>query len=431
MSLAMGLAAVDEYFREGERRELRERDRKRFGWESQRAESEMSLLGDKTEADRLSFRDRASESGARIATRPQRTANEISRLRQEGVSLERAGARQGKVEDTADVAADYSLADAKFKLGQQPTLQQTQANTNEVGLQTSAQALESNPALLEAKTNQTLLGLQQSRADLKNQPARLQTEANTVNMTLAQSKADVVAQPMKIAQQAAAGTVSQMQAQGQLLSNLYEAIQTGNQNVVRTYIQNSLNTGLFPQLKGKKVGEVGSIKGADGKPVIVAKDDAGQVIFQMSMDELQRVRDAMAKPETMKLNDGDTVVQVKGGKATPLYTAPVSPSKAAERMGPLERDVGYLMKFHGKTKDEALAFVNSAKTMSRNQFVLKSITDSVALGKKPTDAEIAEFGAIYDRATRGGPRVAPPAAPGATPARPPMDPALSRLLGIQ
>lgn len=405
MSLAMGLAAVDEYFREGDRRELRDRDRKRFGWESQRAESEMSLLPDKTEAERLGYKDRAGEAGARMATRPQRTANEIKRLGQEGYTLERAGARQGKVEDTADVTADYSLADAKFKLGQQPTAQQTATIRNEMGL-------------AQAKNDQT------------NQPATLQTQTNTANMGLAQSNADVVAQPMKIAQQAATGAVTQMQAQGQLLSTLYDAIQTGNPNIVRGYIQNSLNTGLFPNLKGKTVGEVGSAKGADGKPVIVAKDDAGQVIFQMSMDELQRVRSAMAKPENIKLNDGDTIVQVRDGKATPLYTAPASPGKTADRMGPLERDVNYLMRAHGMTNAQALAHLNASKTMSREQFVLKSVQDSVALGKKPSDADVAEFGAIYDRATKGGPRVAPTAAPGAATGRPAMDPALSRLLGI-
>lgn len=401
----MGLAAVDEYFREGDRRELRERDRKRFGWESQRSEAEMSLLGDKTEAERLGYRDRAGEAGARMATRPQRTANEITRLGNEGYSLSRAASRQPKVEDTADVVADYSLGDAKFKLGQQSVVQDTQRNTNEVGLQNSANALQNNPARLETNTNQTMVGLNQSRADLAQQP-------------------------MQIAQKAAQGALTQLQAQGQLLSGLNDAIQTGNPNIVRGYIQNSLNTGLFPDQKGKTVGEVGSAKGADGKPMIVAKDSAGQVIFQMSMDELQRVRSAMAKPETMKLNDGDSVVQVRDGKVTPLYTAPVSQGKAAERMGPLQRDVTYLMTDFKMTREQALAHINSSKTMSRAQFILKSIENAAAMGGKPNDAQIAEFGAMYDRAIQGGPRVAPPPAPGAAPGRPPMDPALSRLLGI-
>lgn len=404
MSLAMGLSALDEYFREGDRRELRDRDRKRFGWESQRSEAEMSLLPDKTEADRLGYKDRAGEAGARMATRPQRTANEMKRLGQEGYSLERAGVRQPKVEDTADVTADYSLADAKFKLGQQPTTQQTTANTNEVGLQNSANALQDNPARLETNTNQTMMGLNKSRADLKAQPAQL-------------------------AQQAAQGVITQMEAKGHMLSSLYDALQTGNSGIVRDYIQGAINTGMFTEVAGRTVGEVGSMRDAKGQPVIVAKDSNGQVLFQMSMDELQRVREAMSKPQNMKLNDGDTVVQVKGNKATPLYTAPVSQTKAAERMGPLQRDVTYLTNAHKMTPEQALAHLNSSKTMSRDQFVLKSVQDSVALGGKPTDAQIAEFGAMYDRATRGGPRVTTPA-PGAAPGRPAMDPALSRLLGI-
>jgi hypothetical protein len=406
MSLAMGLSALDEYFREGDRRELRDRDRKRFGWESQRTEAEMSLLGDKTEADRLGYRDRAGESGARMATRPQRTANEIQRLGQEAFSLTRAGQRQPKVEDIADLKTDYGLGDAKFSLSQQPTMQQTTANTNEVGLQNSANALQDNPARLETATNNTLLGLNQSRADLSTQPT-------------------------KIATQAANGVISQAQAQGQLVSGLYDTLQSGNPDMVRNYIQGSINTGLFPSLKGKTVAEVGSMKDAKGQPLLVAKGADGAVLFQMPLADMQRVRDSMAKPETVKLNDGDTLLQVRGGKATPLYTAPVSQGKAAERMGPLERDVSYLMRAHGMNQQQALSHLNSSKTMSREQFVLKSAQDTVAMtGKRPTDADLAEFGAMFDRATKGGPRAASaPTAPGA-PARPTMDPALSRLLGI-
>jgi hypothetical protein len=407
MSLALGLAAVDEYFREGDRRELRDRDRKRFGWESQRSDAEMSVLGDKTEADRLSYRDRAGESGARMATRPQRTANEIQRLGQESYSLSRAGQRQTKVEDTADAKVDYGFGDAKFNLSQQPTVQETASNTNKVGLQNSASALENTPARLETETNRTTLGLRQSEADL-------------------------AAQPAKIATAAAQGTVSQMTAQGQLVSGLYDALQAGNSDIVRTYIQNSINTGLFPSLKGKTVAEVGSMKDAKGQPVVVAKDAAGQTIFQMSLDEMKRVREAMDKGQVLNVNDGNTVVQVKGGKATPLYTAPTSAAKAAERMGPLERDVGYLVRAHKMTPDQALSHLNSSKTMSREQFVLKSVQDSIAVGTRPTEAQVAEFGAMYDRATKGGPRVAQPGAagPGAPTARPAVDPALSRLLGI-
>jgi hypothetical protein len=185
------------------------------------------------------------------------------------------------------------------------------------------------------------------------------------------------------------------------------------------------------RLRGKTVAEVGSMKDAKGQPLLVAKGADGAVLFQMPLADMQRVRDSMAKPETMKVNEGDSVVQVRGGRVTPLYTAPTSQGKAAERMGPLERDVGYLMRAHNMTNAQALAHLNASKTMSREQFVLKSVQDSVALGKKPNDAEVSEFGAIYDRATQGGPRAAPATPPaGPRAAQPGMDPALKKLLGI-
>ena len=220
-----------------------------------------------------------------------------------------------------------------------------------------------------------------------------------------------------------------MQAQGQLLSTLYDAIQTGNPDIVRGYIQNSLNTGLFPQLKGKTVGEVGSAKGTDGKPVIVAKDDAGQVIFQMSMDELQRVRSAMAKPENIKLNDGDTVVQVRGNQITPLYTAPVSPGKAADREGKKPAEVQlaeWLIKSRvAPNEAEAWRLVRSSKEKSKASFVQEYVLKTAGIVDASKAA--ADAGKMWDSQNQTAP--APPVGP-RVPGAPAMDPALSRLLGI-
>ena len=80
-------------------------------------------------------------------------------------------------------------------------------------------------------------------------------------------------------------------------------------------------------------------------------------------------------------------------------------------MGPLERDVSYLMQSHGMTQDQALERLNSAKTMSRQSFVLKSIENAQAMGKKVTPADEAEFGAMYDRVQASNrPATAAPAA---------------------
>jgi hypothetical protein len=407
----MGLSALDEYFREGDRRELRDRDRKRFGWESQRSDAEMSVLGDKTEADRLSYRDRVGESGARIATRPQRTANEIVRLGQEGYSLERAGARQPRVEDTTDAKVDYSLADAKFGLTQQPTVQDTQRNTNEVGLQNSANALQNNPARLETATNQTMVGLNQSREDLSTQP-------------------------VKIATQAAQGVISQAQAQGQLVSGLYDTLQSGNPDMVRNYIQGSINTGLFPSLKGKTVAEVGSMKDAKGQPLLVAKGADGAVLFQMPLADMQRVRDSMDKGQVFNVNDGNSLVQVKGGKATPLYTAPTSPGKAVEREGKKPAEVQlaeWLIKSRvAPNEAEAWRLVRSSKEKSRSAFVQEYVLKTAGIvdpSKAATDA-----GKMWDSQNQpqgGGPAAGGPrATPAAPAAQPGMDPALKKLLGI-
>ncbi len=95
--------------------------------------------------------------------------------------------------------------------------------------------------------------------------------------------------------------------------------------------------------------------------------------------------------------------------------------------------MSYLVTQHGMTKDQALAHLNSAKTMTREQFILKSVQDSIAMGKKPTSEEVANFGALYDSARQAPAtsRAAPATAPTSnSPAPANLDPQIKSLLGI-
>jgi hypothetical protein len=102
MDLGPALSAAQGYFQARDQRELRDRDRQRYEWERQRTESEMSLLGDKTAAARANYRGTIADADARNQLRPGETRNAMTRQNQETIGLERAGARQGNVEDALD-----------------------------------------------------------------------------------------------------------------------------------------------------------------------------------------------------------------------------------------------------------------------------------------------------------------------------------------
>lgn len=130
---------------------------------------------------------------------------------------------------------------------------------------------------------------------------------------------------------------------------------------------------------------------------LMAMDSSGNVVFALSQSQMKAMAESVkggAKFE--KIDAGDTLVKIVNGVATPVYTAPESEKSKATKQGPLERDVAYLESAHGMSKAQALAHLNSAKTMSREQFILKSVQDMQALNKNPTDQDVESFGRLYD-----------------------------------
>lgn len=376
MNLGLGLIAADSYFKEGDRREVRDYNRKL-------RDSELSLLPDKTEATRSGYRDTLAENEARGQERPGRTANTLKRQQIEATGLDRAAGRQMTLEDTADAKAAAGLSDARMTLQQQPQRQQMESDKLKVEAAGAAQAVQQLPQRLAAA--------------------------------------------------AAAGTLQQRDAQIQLIAGLEPALATNNPQLVQQYVQGAIDTGLFPSVQGAKVAKVGMA--ADGR--FIAQGQDGAAIFSVSRDDLARLKQLGGKTELKTVNAGDSLVQVQGGKATPLYTAPESEKSKASKTGPLERDVNYLVQSHGMTQQQALAHMNAAKSMSRQQFILKGLEGKAGLGQKPTNEDIAELGALYDRAAASAPAASgqglglgsAQSNSGATPTMP-TDPATRRLLGI-
>lgn len=174
------------------------------------------------------------------------------------------------------------------------------------------------------------------------------------------------------------------------------------------------------------VANVAKARDANGQEVLVLKDAAGNTIMSRPVSIYQAARDSLKKQEVKEVKEGHSLVSVRGNTVTPLYTAPESASSRATKMGPLERDVNYLVSGHGMSKEQALAHLQSAKTMSRENFILKAVENAQAMGKKVTDADMIEFGAIYDRASKSTQK---PAGGGANKAVP-TDPTVRKYLGL-
>lgn len=357
-ALGLGLIAADNYFKEGDARVQRGRESQRFDWEKQRAESEMSTLPEKTEADRSGYQLRGKQNNANIGLVDAQTENAKKKLQLEGTGLDAAQERQ-------------------------PLENATSRNNAEIAKTLSEFGVEDLPRVITEKRVQ--------------------------------------------------GVFSDVDAGTAAIAKLSDLIQQGDSAQVIRFM-NAMN-GAHPA--GQRRADVTTV-GIEQDPatkenVFVARDAQGKDVMRMSATQMRRVRDSVGKTEFKTVNAGDSLVQIKGGVATPVYTAPESAKSTAAKQGPLERDVSYLVTQHGMTKDQALAHLNSAKTMTREQFILKSVQDSIAMGKKPTSEEVANFGTLYDSARQAPStsRAAPATAPTSnSPAPANLDPQIKSLLGI-
>lgn len=261
------------------------------------------------------------------------------------------------------------------------------------------------------------------------QPAELAAKADRakVEALLAGFEADQL--PGEMARRRAQGVIGDAEVFSTSIAKLADLLSTNDNAAVVRYMNGMMDAGVFGQRRHESVANV-SVESdpRTGQSTFVARDAEGKPVMQMSAETMRRVRSIYSKPELKTVNAGDTLVSVSGGRATPVFTAPESEKSRAAKTGPLERDVDYLVRQHGMTPDQALKHLNAAKSMSRDQFVLKSVQDTIAMGKKPTDADMAEFGRMYDSATSSAPKPAAPASNASTAGK--LDPQIRSLIGL-
>lgn len=106
MNIGLGLLAADEYFKEGDRRQVRD-------YQQKLRDADLSVLDDRTAATRSGYQDTAATNAARAQLRPGQTANAQKRLGLDATNMEAEAERQPVENKTRAVNAAMGLAKAE------------------------------------------------------------------------------------------------------------------------------------------------------------------------------------------------------------------------------------------------------------------------------------------------------------------------------
>lgn len=398
MNLALGLQAVDEYFREGDRRKTRE-------YQQALRDSELSMLPDKMESERSGYRDRTAENDARAQIRPGQVRNTVEENRQKGVGLEGAGRRQPTVEKKKDLDANYSLAESEFNAAQQPGLQETAANSNALKQRTVAFDLSQAPEKEKIATNKTKV-----EAALAEQAANPNTLAEMIDV------------------QAGKGLIARDQATVSVLSALAQKVESGDTNGALAFANAvARRSNLLPGTNGMNFVSMTPV--ANGKddagntgPGRTLQTDDGRKIFIADATLRNAYRATQGKPEYdfMTTRNGTIAVGDKrSGRLRILHQGKESDGTASSgaATGKLPADIQklqYMVKNGiAANEKEAWAMMQTAKQKSRGTFIQDYVLRNTGMGQDST--KLGEQAAkIYDdlRRMEGGPYAGSnPAAP--------------------
>ncbi len=131
--------------------------------------------------------------------------------------------------------------------------------------------------------------------------------------------------PRHIAEQRRQGVFNDADAQTAGVAKLADLISLGDPAQITSFLNGWRKTN--PSSMGADVARVGFTKDEKtGENMFVAQDAQGNPVMQMSASQIQRAKDSVGKTDLKVLKPGDSLVGVKGGKATNLTTAPVNPA---------------------------------------------------------------------------------------------------------
>jgi hypothetical protein len=385
MNLGLGLIAADSYFKEGDARVLRQREQDRYDAEKQRTTSELSLLGDKTEADRSGYQLRRGQNTANAELLPGQTANAQTRIGLDAAELEGQSQRQPDDLKTKGIQSGLALTTAQQAQTTQPT----------------RFSLENNKLEAEKLT---------SEATLKQLPQRL-ARAATQGVIDQQGQADVVL-----------GTMGQLIARQDKAGALAFANEIAKNGDLLPSTNGKTFTDIIPVRKGQN--------GAQGDGYVFVTADGDR-----KFAPVEAIQGAMGKLKSGKYKfiertDGSIFAGDEGsGRGGIVQQGDPAMLKGRNAQHtPAEIQTMEWLIGKGVAKDAASAWemVRSSREKTRNSFIMEYVSKN-ALPGADTNKLSDDAGRIYDALRQNQGPVNPPSN---SPAPGKFDPAISSLIGI-
>lgn len=344
MNLNLGMRAANAAFQEFDAQQVRDQRKREWDAQNKRTDSELSMLADKAEAERSDYLMRAARNRSGLELQPSRQRVEQGRLASEE-------------------------GDLQFRESMRPSLEKYEQNKAEASLRRQPIELET--------------------AGINAQTGKLQARLNQADAQVAEENI-----PNRMTQWRQKQAIDDYSHHTQAVSSLAQAIASGDA-ASTLKLMNGLNEALPEAQRVRPAVRLGTIDG--GRKLVALDADGNQTGAPLDVAQMKQLA---SKGETVKLNPGQTIGTMGKNGFTPTYTAP-DPDGAKTRQGPLQRDVEYLKTYHGMTNEQALAHLSSAKTMTRDQFILSVLKEKAAKGfDTPTQKDAEDIGILYDNAQR-------------------------------
>lgn len=158
MNIGAGLAALDEYYKEGDRRQVRD-------YQQKLRDADLSVLDDRTAATRSGYQDTTASNAARAQLRPKQTANQEARLGLDATNMAAEGERQPVENQTKAITANMGLSSAQNDQANLPMSLQVKNDTLQGQALTTAANLKQLPMKLSQLATQGVLD-QQGQSDV-------------------------------------------------------------------------------------------------------------------------------------------------------------------------------------------------------------------------------------------------------------------------
>lgn len=376
MNIGYGLAALDSYYKEGDAR--KERD-----YVQAKRDSELSTLGDKTEADRSGYQLRGSQNKANAELLPGQTKNTKARIGLESADIEGQAQRQPDEIKSKNTAAKIGLANVENE----------EANL---------------PSSLQVKNNALQTQLQTSDAQLKQLPMKLQ-QAATQGVLDQRGQSEVVL-----------GTMGQLIARQDKAGALAFANDIAKVGNILPNTNGKTFTDIIPVRKGQE--------GAQGDGYVFVTSDGDR-----KFTPVEAISGAMNKLKSgeyqfIHTSDGSVFA---GNKQTGAVSQAHQgdPKAMRSQHTPAEIQTMEYLVSKGVAKDTNAAWemVRSSREKTRNSFIMEYVGKNAMPGQDPAKLQ-EQAGSLYDSLRQGQGAATPP--PSNSPSKSTVDPAISSLLGI-